>query len=119
MSDLISRKKAIHELMEYITEPQISDDESTIEGYNHGLETAISVLAELPSTTQPEIIRCIECVHWDWFPRRTVVLDTHRCNAHSMGKTFTRYDEYCSLAERRNATGDVKAFDELLSNAET
>ena len=40
--DLISRQATINALREYITEPNISDDESEIKGYNDGLETAIA-----------------------------------------------------------------------------
>ena len=49
MSDLISRKYAIYELRDLIIEPDISDDEIKIEGYNEGLEAAISLLSVLSS----------------------------------------------------------------------
>ena len=42
-------REIIDELRTYITEPNISDDESTIEGYNQGLETAISVISNFKS----------------------------------------------------------------------
>ena len=49
MSDLIDRQAVIDELREYKTEPNISDDESEIKGYNDGIDLAISVLSTLPS----------------------------------------------------------------------
>ena len=52
MSDLISRQHAIDEIRDLITEPNISDDEIKIEGYNEGLETAISVLSILSSAQE-------------------------------------------------------------------
>jgi len=53
MDDLISRQMAIDALREYKTEPNISDDESEIKGYNDGIDLTISVLSTLPSV-QPE-----------------------------------------------------------------
>lgn len=55
MSDLIDRQHAIDEIRFYITEPDISDDETKIEGYNDGLEMAISILSIL-SSAEPEMI---------------------------------------------------------------
>lgn len=52
MSDLISRQAAIDELRDYKTEPNISDDETYIEGYNDGIDLAISVLATSSSAEQ-------------------------------------------------------------------
>lgn len=54
MSDLISRQYAIYELRDLIIEPDISDDEIKIEGYNEGLETAISLLSVLSSALPDE-----------------------------------------------------------------
>ena len=48
-ADLISRKAAIDEIREYKVNPNISDDELEIKGFNDGLELAISSLAVLPS----------------------------------------------------------------------
>ena len=56
MSDLISRKYAIYELRDLITEPDISDDEIKIEGYNEGIETAISLLSVLSSASEQTVI---------------------------------------------------------------
>lgn len=78
MDDLISRQAAIDALHEYKTEPNISDDESEIKGYNDGIDLAVSVLSTLPFA-QPEqkkgkwindkgLYKCSECnelwVHW-------------------------------------------------------
>lgn len=49
MDDSISRQAAIDVLREYKTEPNISDDESEIKGYNDGIDLTISVLSTLPS----------------------------------------------------------------------
>ena len=56
MSDLISRKYAIYELRDLIIEPDISDDEIKIEGYNEGIETAISLLSVLSSAPEKTVI---------------------------------------------------------------
>ena len=78
MDDLISRQTTIDTLRKYKTEPNISDDESEIKGYNDGIDLAISVLSTLPSA-QPEqkkgkqlndkgLYKCSSCnelwVHW-------------------------------------------------------
>ena len=78
MSDLIDRQAAIDDLRDYKTEPNISDDESEIKGYNDGIDLAISVLAT-SSSAEPEqktgkwincgcALKCSECGHlmsWD------------------------------------------------------
>ena len=59
--DLISRQDAINEIRLYFTVPNISDDETKIEGYNDGLEMAISILSDL-SSAEPE--RKIQIEAW-------------------------------------------------------
>ena len=49
MDDLISRQAAIDDLREYKVGPSHFCDESEIECFNDGIDTAISVLATLPS----------------------------------------------------------------------
>ena len=54
MNDLISRKALCNDLREYKVHPvPISSDESEVKGYNNGIDLAISVIAEFPST-EPE-----------------------------------------------------------------
>lgn len=48
-NDLISRQAAIDDLREYKVGPSHFCDESEIECFNDGIDTAISVLATLPS----------------------------------------------------------------------
>lgn len=56
MDDLISRQALCDDLREYKVYPiPISSDESEVKGYNDGIDLAISVIAEFPST-EPEII---------------------------------------------------------------
>lgn len=54
MSDLISRQALCDNLREYKVHPVsvFSSDESEIKGYNDGIDLAISVIAEFPSTEQ-------------------------------------------------------------------
>ena len=72
MSDLIDRQHAIDKIRFYITEPDISDDETKIEGYNDGLEMAISILsilssaepertAKVETVEKPNVFKCSEC----------------------------------------------------------
>ena len=51
MSDLISRQALCDDLREYKLYPvPISSDESEVKGYNDGIDLAISVIAEFPSS---------------------------------------------------------------------
>ena len=49
MRIFIDLQETIDELKLYITEPNISDDETKIKGFNNGLETAISVVSGMPA----------------------------------------------------------------------
>ena len=54
MSDLIDRQALCDDLREYKVHPvPVSSDESEVKGYNDGIDLAISVIAEFPST-EPE-----------------------------------------------------------------
>ena len=96
MSDLISRKYAIYELRDLIIEPDISDDEIKIEGYNEGLETAISLLSVLSSALPEE--RTSEVIEHDASVTDTDGYKYHRseylCGA--CKKKVLGGDDYCS-----------------------
>ena len=70
MSDLIDRQALCDDLREYKVHPvPISSDESEVKGYNDGIDLAISVIAEFPST-EPERkkgkwIEYPECLGYD------------------------------------------------------
>lgn len=49
MRILIDLLDTIDELKQYITKPNVSDDESEIKGFNIGLITAISVMSGMPA----------------------------------------------------------------------
>lgn len=60
--DLISRQALCDDLREYKVHPvPISSDESEVKGYNDGIDLAISVIAEFPST-EPERVAMVECI---------------------------------------------------------
>ena len=99
MSDLIERQAATDEVRTYIVEPNISDDESEIKGYNDGLEVAISVLSTLPSA-QPEIIRCKDCKHSEPWYR-----DKRRCFLWHETGIDVYEDGFCNYAERGEQDG--------------
>lgn len=67
MSDLISRQAAIDDLREYKVGPSHFCDESEIECFNDGIDTAISVLATLPSAErQGRWMFNIDDKGWSW-----------------------------------------------------
>ena len=86
MSDLISRRHAIDEIRDYITEPDISDDEIKIEGYNQGLETAISVLSILSSAEPIERTAKVKVLYRD----ESVIFGHCEC-----GQAVNTYGIYC------------------------
>lgn len=94
--DPIDRQEAIDEFngvkfdVEYCTEYG--------EGYNDGINFAISRLSELPSA-QSEIIRCKDCKH-NSLNRKS---GNTYCN---LGIGLYQLDDYCSYGERRKVDGD-------------
>lgn len=62
-TDVIYRRDAIEELRDIIVKDVQFGDELT-DGYNDGIDMAITVISKLPSA-HPEIIRCKDCKWWD------------------------------------------------------
>lgn len=93
--DLISRQAAIDALERektYCTafrEGYAPID--VFEKYNAGLTDGIKALKNLPST-QPEIVRCKDCIHWKDFAR------VKTCDVFDWE---SKKNDFCSFAERR------------------
>ena len=90
MNDLISRQAAIDALER--------QKDKTAKGeigsfYNTIIQHDIDVIVELPST-QPEIVRCKDCVHYD------LAKNGYNGNCNRQYATFYA-DDFCSYGERR------------------
>jgi hypothetical protein len=83
MSDTISRRQAI-EALRRNQEAYLHDNY-----FDKIVETDIETLTELPST-QPDIIRCKDCKHWDGVDTCDVI------------DAPVWDNDFCSMAERRS-----------------
>ena len=98
MGKLVDREEVIESLREYITEPDISDDESEIKGYNDGIDLAISLLSEFPSTL--DIVRCKNCRYYGFMFRNTIS-ENGQCFGWA-GHVFpVAHNDYCSKGVKR------------------
>lgn len=62
------------------------------------VRSIVDHVEDMPSS-EPEIIRCMDCKWWDFTPDNTMLPDWHRCRY--FGKIHTRYEDFCSRGERR------------------
>ena len=109
MDDLISRQAAIdalwNALYEYEdkTEKQFQEsDELDIGDWilhrifvQNMSDIDRQTILNLPSA-QPEIIRCVDCIHFEYFEDQFVQMT--RCDVHDRCPDYT---DYCSWAERK------------------
>ena len=92
MDDLISRQAAIDAIEHRLCEPAY---QHTGEDWYAGMNCAECELYDLPSA-QPEIIRCVDCIHFEYFEDQFVQMT--RCDVHDRCPDYT---DYCSWAERK------------------
>ena len=92
MDDLISRQAAIDAIEHRLCEPAY---QHTGEDWYVGMNCAECELYDLPSA-QPEIIRCKDCIHFEYFEDQFVQMT--RCDVHDRCPDYT---DYCSWAERK------------------
>ena len=90
--DYISRQYAIEELRDVIVKDVQFGDELT-DGYNDGIDMAITVISKLPSA-QPEIIRCKDCKHSRLFDQCFYCYELG-------GEIIVPENGFCFMAERR------------------
>ena len=86
MSDLISRQAAIDAIEHRLAEPAYQHEG---EDWYTGMNCAESELYDLPPA-QPEIIRCMDCKHWDGVDTCDVI------------DAPVWDNDFCSMAERRS-----------------
>jgi len=63
---LIDADKAVNALADYITEPNISDDESEIKGFNSGIETAIAEIGQNCPAVEAIPVEYIKDEIWEY-----------------------------------------------------
>lgn len=99
MKKLIELDAALDALREVIV-PQKDigfGDEST-DGYNDGIDMAITVVSGLPTVDAVEVVRCRVCRWWGVFPVSTAAPTYHDCKARGIS---TDADDFCKRGERR------------------
>ena len=73
-------------------------DEST-DGYNDGINMAVTVLSGLPTVDAVPVVRCRDCEYWDTIPRSTVAPLHHQCKE---TRLMTTGIWYCPLGKRKD-----------------
>lgn len=74
-------------------------DEST-DGYNDGIDMAITVMCGMPTVDAVPVVRCKDCIHWGKFPVSTVLPQYHKCGMATYKST--KGDDFCSDGRNRD-----------------
>lgn len=94
-SDCISRREAIEALFDWEMTYDWDDHCREEDPKPTYIVSPSDVIEQLPSA-QPEIIRCCDCIHFEYFKDQFVQM-TH-CDVHDRCPDYT---DYCSWAERK------------------
>lgn len=72
-------------------------DEST-DGYNDGINMAVTVISGIPTVDAVTVVRCKDCSEWRKYNGERF----GECMATIRDTKITRYDDYCSDGEQKD-----------------
>ena len=107
MKKLIELDAALDALREVIVPAEdIGFGDELTDGYNDGINMAVTVVSGLPTVDAVEVVRCRECRWWGVFPGSTAAPTYHDCKARGIS---TDADDFCKRGERKD--GDEHEVD--------
>lgn len=109
MGKLIELDAALDALREVIVPAEdVGFGDELTDGYNDGINMAVTVVSGLPTVDAVQVVRCKDCKYWKTAEGVNLSKKVKFCTYH-IGHRFARRDEdFCSRGERKDGEYEQK-----------